>query len=859
MILHRTTKSLQLIKNEKSKHSVSASRIPKNPPLQNKLTLSDNLRSFLLKSRDSKRASREENYKGSIGVSAKIDFYESYRKLPEITERIHYKKTKESPNVAYLQEISKSRIRPHPFGVVRNKGSESCINLKGSSMGDNFAGALSKCLTHFNQIEILNLKNNRLTENGVLNILSNLLFTNLRELDLTENKLGNKSIDFLADILAQSDSVLQVLHLESIRVKEYHFVKLLQALSDNNTLQYLNISKNSLSYKVALALKETLKSNNSLVKVDLHWNKFTGFSGLLIFQGLEVNTSILELDLSWNSLGGSLEITSSLSKSVGVMQGLLHLDLSYNNFNVQEATVIGEGLLNNHILLGLHMQGNNCELDGNGFIISKVNNNLLGTVLPFQRIFHSKKCGENCWICEGWVECSIKIQYHEASPLFIHLDMDNYTPYLLQQQNDYFSITRALPPNKEVKFFFSSAFSVIISHIYSTTQLNPPHHIDKPKDCFISIVNTYTPRGLELDLFSPFATKPRIKDIYMSQNGEERITWSFENSVFKDYVFDSASLMNDCFEFDWHLSRIESMVKNLKDKKKTKKYLRGVYEHLRLCYKAMSSLSGNEIFSIGSNILTDFLYQCKIIDNLYQLRDLGVNWNSANVPLVKNQLFNPGNALVRYEFMEIIVRIAQDRFVRTGICKKINKSVRKLFEEHILPNTITYKLNDISSYNSNAWRNEVYICEDVDIILKVYKPILDCAFLKYSGRKTLPGCKKFMCVEEFSDLCKDSGLANEDISSREIYYCFVQSMMTQVDEYFKKRHFEMNYIEFLEAITRVIDLRDSNLNRALHMKLEQDLRNIMRLCPKYLIESFTIPDENTFYRMKYRVIQGLSF
>jgi hypothetical protein len=36
---------------------------------------------------------------------------------------------------------------------------------------------------------------------------------------------------------------------------------------------------------------------------------------------------------------------------------------------------------------------------------------------------------------------------------------------------------------------------------------------------------------------------------------------------------------------------------------------------------------------------------------------------------VKNNPMNPGNALVRYEFMELLARIALDKYYKTGECQ----------------------------------------------------------------------------------------------------------------------------------------------------------------------------------------------
>jgi len=47
---------------------------------------------------------------------------------------------------------------------------------------------------------------------------------------------------------------------------------------------------------------------------------------------------------------------------------LLHLDLSYNHFGQNDIKAIGDGLKENHTLLGIHMQGNRAKVDLLGFV-----------------------------------------------------------------------------------------------------------------------------------------------------------------------------------------------------------------------------------------------------------------------------------------------------------------------------------------------------------------------------------------------------------------------------------------------------------------------------------------------------------
>lgn len=59
---------------------------------------------------------------------------------------------------------------------------------------------------------------------------------------------------------------------------------------------------------------------------------------------------------------------------------------------------------------------------------------------------------------------------------------------------------------------------------------------------------------------------------------------------------------------------------------------------------------------------------------------------STNVELEANDE-NPDKALCRYEFLEIMVRLANSKFRETGITKTYAEGLQKLLEENIYPNS----------------------------------------------------------------------------------------------------------------------------------------------------------------------------
>jgi len=87
-------------------------------------------------------------------------------------------------------------------------------------------------------------------------------------------------------------------------------------------------------------------------------------------------------------------------------------------------------------------------------------------------------------------------------------------------------------------------------------------------------------------------------------------------------------------------------------------------------------------------------------------------------------------------------------------------------------------LTNMKKYDSNTWRWDKYICEEVDLVYKAYTPLVEAIYKKYSGKAWKPGQKNFMSLEELQTLVEDLGLLNDQLVQREIDICFNLAMMT---------------------------------------------------------------------------------
>lgn len=793
-------------------------------------------------------------------LETRSQFFETLRTLPT-----QHRKGRliESPTEIFLKECEEKCLNPLPFGTTND--SSPTIDLSNYSMGDNYAEAFGKSLKKVSNVEKLNISSNSLSPRGLTSILCNLSLQPIKELSMKDNTFDIRSLKPLLDLINKPLPSLRHLNLENTKISDRFVAVLCEALNNNHTLNFLGLAKNSLSYLSCKSIKNLLVENQYLKQLDMHWNNCKDIGALMVFEGLCKNDSLKELDLSWNSIGKNKDLTvfRKLGNCLPNIQALVHLDLSFNFLTPEECEVVGEGLLKNTEILGIHFLGNQGTIDSQGFITPKPE------IVPglqaslFFRIFdmakNKKRSNCLCWICEGWKEMDfiwdpIKENKHEVKDLFIHLECDDYRPDSLSVKNGTFQLSRVLPPG-EIKFFFSDGKKVLESNHYEKESLDAP---------FSKTVNFVKNHAIEFLIRSlhktnvvgpsfnpniPFKSTPRKPRFELARTQSiKRVNWRVPKSLFKDYKFWTAAHINDCLEFDWKESKLDNLIKSETDKVELKQVLRRHYVKIAEIFRLLASQSGNEYLTVGNNVLTDFFYTYKVFDQLYSLADLGVNWNAVTVH--KNrQPYNPITSLCRYEFVELIIRISLDRYIRTKQLSSFTEAVSKFLNEKL------GELVDIPL--DNTWRSQFYATEEVDIVFKTHRPILENIYKRFSGKKTLPGQKPYMSLDEFKDLCLKAELLQTPNPERDVELCFGAAMMVNVDEYYSKKHVEMTFVEFLEALARVSTFREIMPGKAkyelLPRQIELNLNSLVKLCSKTLRENFVFPTYETYKTHQFKV------
>ena len=162
---------------------------------------------------------------------------------------------------------------------------------------------------------------------------------------------------------------------------------------------------------------------------------------------------------------------------------LIHLDINHNNINYVDCKYLSEKVKNNHNILGIHLDGNEMEINELGFIIpieknSKGNKYFSESQISYglDRDYSLRKTHieavrkirnkNNCWICDGFreVEFEFKFKQKMENPnnhiIKIHLSFDGYKPFDMIYNEGIYHMARMCPPG-DINYFFTCDTEVI--------------------------------------------------------------------------------------------------------------------------------------------------------------------------------------------------------------------------------------------------------------------------------------------------------------------------------------------------------------------------------------------------------------
>lgn len=131
-------------------------------------------------------------------------------------------------------------------------------------------------------------------------------------------------------------------------------------------------------------------------------------------------------------------------------------------------------------------------------------------------------------------------------------------------------------------------------------------------------------------------------------------------------------MMVECFEFDWSCCKIEKWLERSPKASRdvVYNYLKENYKYMFEAYKYLSALNpSGKYWSIGTNVFSETIFACNNFIDYITLKHSDVDLEFIATKASGSAIgwpTNPERQLIRYQFLEILVRLALAKFHKTN-------------------------------------------------------------------------------------------------------------------------------------------------------------------------------------------------
>lgn len=264
--------------------------------------------------------------------------------------------------------------------------------------------------------------------------------------------------------------------------------------------------------------------------------------------------------------------------------------------------------------------------------------------------------------------------------------------------------------------------------------------------------------------------------------------------------------VRQCLDLDFSKMKIGRLIDD-SERTHVQTVLARNYRKIISIYRFLSALgvgaSGDGTFGVSQIDAADAWIGAGLVDGeTTKVADVDRLLIAAKVPApnMKTGLaVRNDKSLVRHQFLELILRLADQRFLKTGAVTSIAEAVNRILDS--LGEVGDTRVADMEAFF------EAFHREEIDNVFKKHDDILRAVFRRYSGQMTPPGLTPFMSLSEFQRLLEVVGAYDAEFQQRKSAFAFRMGMMTQSEECYSSRFQEMSFVEFLHAIGAVVFLR----------------------------------------------------
>lgn len=251
-----------------------------------------------------------------------------------------------------------------------------------------------------------------------------------------------------------------------------------------------------------------------------------------------------------------------------------------------------------------------------------------------------------------------------------------------------------------------------------------------------------------------------IERVEVEDDGRFRL----ERSVFRIYQEDSTAFLESLLRQDIKYSKIKTLCKSDRDFVQVSETLQKHYQSLKsifLYYAANSTTYP----ALASREIQGIAVRSKLFDRNH------LNLNTLDRAIIATKVSGPptrnpaSRDLHRFEFMELIVRIAQVKYRDSKIALHLHEAIETLVTRDLLPNN--------PQLNGMAFRTEHLYFTKVNELLKKNAPAVKTLY-----EANVSAVTQYMTIEGAQSIAEK---ANLNITPQKVKECYVASLASRVD------------------------------------------------------------------------------
>jgi len=253
------------------------------------------------------------------------------------------------------------------------------------------------------------------------------------------------------------------------------------------------------------------------------------------------------------------------------------------------------------------------------------------------------------------------------------------------------------------------------------------------------------------------------------------------------------------------------------------------YKQMLSLYRYLSAMDivGDTPFGVGQIQMGEVFSEAACLDADTKISDIDRFFIASKVMPIEmkkqNLVVRNDKALTRHQFLEIILRVAEQRHLQKGDAADMVEAVDRVLAS--LLKMCESRMQDMETFLSALHT------DDVDNVYKRHNGQLQAVYQRFSGGLTPPGLPSFMALVEFQGLLDGLGAYDEKFQARHSAFAFRMGMMTQSDECLSSRFQEMTFLEFQHALGAVIFLRSGFTPSAMPILLDRFFSNLGHVLP----------------------------